>query len=561
MQANRLQVTACLMLIAASFPGQSTGTEYQPVQLIDTNPSGGDFINGLVQAGDRWLFEAYDGSQHKIYSTDGQTTQELVIEGNGSLRPEPLFTPKENGYGIRRLNNLGYFVAEGPEGRSLYKTNGLRAEVLASGVSGKSSEDVYLPPMAWKTGDYLYFRREASEATGLYRTDGNTISQVEFPGDHQAEYRFLREFEGDAILVGSSPEGDFLVRENASGSEKISTPPSLNINASLPMELGDRFGFTGSFGAGQRLFFTDGESIEMIDFDLGRLGVQKPVVAEDSLFFKGQSNDVSPYKKIFHFNGQTIKPLELGFDDHSGMRIVATEGNEAIIVGRGLVRTDGTTTTAITNNIAPHVGGAWLAAQTENVTLLLMDTSTGQPFSRQRGLYRIVDDQATLVDIGSEAENGYAVNRSLVNVADDAIYFTARGKNGSELFRLINDELTEFDINPDGHSGPESLRLIDNKLFFAATGPNGREAYVLDGDELSLIDINPAGDSDPWFMAEVNGTIFVLALTGNGSSSSDRELIAIQVIPEPSAIASALLSIGIYSVCRFPSYRKPSKML
>ena len=259
--------------------------------------------------------------------------------------------------------------------------------------------------------------------------------------------------------------------------------------------------------------------------------------------------------QIFHFNGQTIEPLDLGYDDHSGTRIIASKQDEVIIVGRGTVqRTDGLTSTTIAENVLTSIGGgAWLAAETDNETLLLMDTSMnepGQPFYRHRGLYRVVDDQTVLLDIGSTAEGGYGVNRAEMAVADEAIYFSAYGGNGDELFRVVGNELTEFDINPNGDSRPGTLHVVGNKLFFSATGPNGREAYVLEGDELTLIDINPAGDSDPWFMGSVNDTILVRALTNNGAGSSHRELFAISIVPEPSSLSILLLSIGCVGVHR-----------
>ena len=119
---------------------------------------------------------------------------------------------------------------------------GFARDVLASGVMGIFDYDVYLPPMGWQTSDYLYFNRETPDGTTLYRTDGTTIAPAGLTNDF--EYRFLREFDGDAYLIGTGPESDVLVRENTSGSVELETPPGLEIGYVPPFQIGDRFGFT-----------------------------------------------------------------------------------------------------------------------------------------------------------------------------------------------------------------------------------------------------------------------------------------------------------------------------
>ena len=527
-----------LVVAFAESPRQATGIEYRSVRLIDANPTGGDYINGLINTGDRFLFEAFDGALHKIYSTDGRSVTELMVEGNGSLNPEPMAIEF---YG---RPSTEYFVANGPEGRSLYKTDGAAAEVLASGVTGTWDYDLYVPSWAWKTDDYLYFHRKTTDAEGLYRTDGSAIARAGITNGTEVDYEFLSNFQGDALLVGSGPDGDFLVRENVAASTKITLPSGLAIDPWSAVQIGERLGFTGSFGAGQRLFLTDGESVEMIDFNLGTRGVGSPVAVGEDLFFKGQSNDGPRYEKIFHFDGETIKPLELGNGgDHSRFRIIATLGNEVMVVGGLKVQlTDGLAYRTIAENVQTNVGGgAWLFAQTATETILTMDTSAG------RGLYRVVGDEAVPIDFGSTSGGGLANSRT--QVLGDAVYFSAVGRNGDELFRLVGGEVTEFDINPLGNSNPENLQVVGDSLFFTATGPKGREAYLLQGDNLSLIDINLFGDSDPWFMGEVDGAILVKALTGRDLSSSARELIAIYRVPEPASTANLLVVAGTCMAC------------
>lgn len=545
----------CLGLLAWICAGPASALSYVASRLIDTNPGGGDFIDPLLSVSGRFIFEAYDGAQHKLYTTDGRTVNELAVEGNGTLRPESLFRPSESGFGIRRINDRGYFVANGPFGRSLYRTDGVSAEVLASGVSGEFDYDVYNPPVAWESPDYLYFRRETESVTGLYRTDGVSVVAAGL-ADAASEYRFLTAYGGDALLVGSFADGDVLVRENASGTELIETPPGLRFDSDPTFRYGDRLGFTGGLGEGaRRLSFFDGSSIQMIDIDLTWPAVRSPTEVAGNLYFKGRARSISPYKKVLVYDGTSVEAIDLGFADQSSARIIATLGNDAFISFGGLRRVNGSEATSITIGDNRRITGASLVNAYEGGALFRLSTSTGEPFSASSGLFHVVGDTATEI----ESAPHLFTDDHLTARVGEALYLPGVGDNGYELFRIEGDEITEIDINPNGDSHPASFRVIDDRLYFVATGPLGREFYVMDGDDPMPIDLFPEGDGDPWFLAEVDGAIYVRALTRTGASSTDRELFVIRVVPEPSGLAYVLAVI--WSAAHSSSCRRLARTL
>ncbi|MCZ7658599.1 MAG: DUF5801 domain-containing protein [Xanthobacteraceae bacterium] len=76
---------------------------------------------------------------------------------------------------------------------------------------------------------------------------------------------------------------------------------------------------------------------------------------------------------------------------------------------------------------------------------------------------------------------------------------TAEPASASRLYRVTAGNPTTAELVADiatGNpgSGPEELVIFDNALYFSADGPNGRELYRLDSsDNLTLIDIRAGG--------------------------------------------------------------------
>ena len=105
--------------------------------------------------------------------------------------------------------------------------------------------------------------------------------------------------------------------------------------------------------------------------------------------------------------------------------------------------------------------------------------------------------------------------------AGDRLFFTTTTANGTELWKLENGALTEFDVATGGaSSNPQSLVDINGVLFFTADTAGKREVWrVVDGTTLQ----KPTGQTfnSPADLINAGGTLVFTAQVGTGG---DREV-------------------------------------
>ena len=155
----RIAPVCAIMLLFASMPIFGFAAQYGARQLADINPNGDADPWEFRRLNDSIVFEAFDGESRRLFSSDGTSVTRIDFGDVVAPNPELVYTTGVDFRGpLPAFKNSLYFVADGAEGRSLYKTDGQVATEVASGVAGMLDYDIYLPPFASPTDDYLKSR-------------------------------------------------------------------------------------------------------------------------------------------------------------------------------------------------------------------------------------------------------------------------------------------------------------------------------------------------------------------------------------------------------------------
>jgi len=533
MAYRSLQALAVLGIVA-SITGLLKASEFSVTSIASVE--GGGQLNhfslvGSVEGNN--VFTAYDGPTQGLYSTNGIAIRQIGANGFewGSVEKLRLIDYGSIPYygNFTSFGNALYFVANGDEGRTLYKTDGSSLEPVMAGVDGVTDYDVRIPPTASISQDFLYFTKNVGDFQGLYKTDGTSVSPVATSVSDSSSTSFVTAIDGYSILH-AAPFGR-LFKESRQGQSEI----LLGSNSEGDWFVGklrDNAVFSSRVGNDLYLYSVDsaGAVVNKALFSNANGFGPERIVVGDLMYFMGKKDDY--LERLFVTDGKEVKLFNVGTSDHSQTNFLTGVGDDLymfIYAQRRVVRTDGVGVFEIDVDVREDVLGARLLGTVGEALLLDMQVANiGMTNTRTRGLFYVEDDVAHYIDTGSPG--GYLPS-NLTIVGSD-IYFTGLGANGDELFRLSNGQLKEFDINPLGNSSPTDLTVLGDVVYFSATGSSGRELYALKDDDLHLIDINPAGSSSPWIVGANGDALLVQA------SGMESRLFAVRSqVPEPTSLA------------------------
>lgn len=176
-------------------PGGARFVVHDPITGTSaTYPQGLGFHVGTNQAADARYAPTVRGSRYYVFGFDnvqGWGYRSLDVDAGatvvlGSTVSGTVDAPSD-GYGLRFIGALGYFVGDGPKGVELYRlTNApLSTQLVYNGSgfdAGQQTEGSSAPSELTAVGDDLYFVVEASDTPALFRdvltTSGGLVTSA-----------------------------------------------------------------------------------------------------------------------------------------------------------------------------------------------------------------------------------------------------------------------------------------------------------------------------------------------------------------------------------------------
>jgi ELWxxDGT repeat protein len=457
----------CVCALFFAFGARAIAIDFLVTEWADINPgviadptprqrdSSPRFLTSL---GNQLYFAATDPSGRRLYRTEGATVASVgLIEDPTYLtqfdnavymsgfidEQTELIRAASSGVSVldvapgdassdpirfNEFNGNLYFVATGPLGRELHRTDGVTVTPLAD-ISPR--ELPFFEPNDFTVfNGNLYFTVDGEFGNELYRTDGASVTLVADirAGSISSHPDWLTVVGDDLFFTaGDSASRQQIYRTTGTGAIKVSDFPSLAA-VDHPRAL---FGFREKlyFSVARELYTNDGHDVSL-------LGWAQPdffTIYQDQMIFAA-------------------------FDDAHDRR---------------LYRSDGTTITAIGTDIRYSVKSPLSYFEYQGELYFF-----GREFVAGTSFHGLFKTNGTSVTRLSEIE--LDASYPFFFEFADQLFFRAEGPSGLELYRTDGQQVfLVSDINPMGGSDASEFIQVGSRVFFNATGPHGNELYAL----------------------------------------------------------------------------------
>ena len=564
----------------------SDGTEAgtQLVKDVFPGPLGSSYGYGMTVAGGAVLFPAHSRQSDRrhpqptweLWRSDGTEAGTFMVgSGTGDSGPVQItpvgdsvffssifVEPRSLGPGVRRLwktdstgtpasivsdaffdptglvNFSGalYFAASGPEGLSLWKTDGTPGGTsVVRALSRRENSSSSVLPLGELDGSLLFFATDGKESWRLWRSDGTEsgtepVAPVAL-GDTSGASGLSAPFQGSLFFSGNdgvhgselwqtdgTPEGTRLVKDIA----VIGGTIYPHVQDSSPCgfsAIGDTLYFSAFDGdhATKGLWKTDGT------------GTGTVFLKEVYLICSGQPTELVPLNGLLYFSGlapvsefglwrtdgtsqgtELVRPLSVTNLISLGNRLLfwgwtASEGN-------ALWTSDGTA--AGTSILRPFGGHSQLARLKDGVLFFAAAAENRTQLWQTDG----TPGGTTIL-----ADFPFALVGGLVPAGDRVLFAGEDADHGVELWTSDGTPAGTHmvkDIVPGAaDANPRNLTAIDGVLLFSARDPiHGEELWRSDGTEegtFLLDDIFPGpGSSSPGNFTKAGSLVYFTADDG-----------------------------------------------
>jgi ELWxxDGT repeat protein len=323
-------------------------------------------------------------------------------------------------------------------------------------------------PNLYTGSDRLFFNATGPFGDELFSTDGFSVTAYDVNPDGDARPREFIEFQGDVYFAATNSVARQWYRWHE-GQVEVVTPANFDVlQAADPMWAflyDERLFFTGFGHEGRELYWFDGTTM-------------------------GQVADLNPGPSSA-FSGTLAYFLELNdrvlfkaFAGPNSLPLLALDGGQLRTLRQGVFPN----TFAFARSDA--LAGEWYYFEDAGKIL------------RTDGLQ--VEDVADI-------EFGVLWSPSKFTGVGDTVFFRASGPNGVELFSTDGQEITEYDLRPDGNSSPRNLKPIGDTLFFEASlsfERNGSELMVFRDGQAEVVELRPDDPVRPGEFIEHDGWLY-----------------------------------------------------
>ena len=421
------------------------------------------------------------------------------------------------------FNDYLYFSAEGVDatgefvGRELYRMDATGEVSLFADLNPGAADAA--PAEFTVYNGQLYFAATSADGRELFKTDGNTVTQVAdiFPGvigsqpasSSPSEFQI---FEGELYFAATQQDGRELFRMDANESvfrirktnddQLISDPSGLTV-------FNGKLYFSATANDGRELFVLNrGQNPNQVS-DINPAGDANPeelIVFDNALYFVA---DASDGRTLFRQSPSGVNPVQVLAPDVivNPRDLTIFDGNLFFVAedqnGDGNLFLLGETTQAIRSTDGRSLGDATSLTEFNGTLYFSAETEAG------RRLFRLQTDAQGYSAVEIEMPNGVVIERiqpeNLVEfpIVAGQLYFRATGPLGVELYRVDADDNVTLAVDTNlgaESSNPDHFVIFSDQFFFTAhTQVFGRELYrltigdsslTIDGDKIIFRDIH-----------------------------------------------------------------------